>query len=206
MEHISEKVSPSGDISSAPKEFSVYVRSCLNLCSEWVAIEGGWLGIRSWDLIWTVQRTIRITVSKSLISWALLCHLQGERIGPDDFDYLIFLFTFIKVLHVQLKNQTFPYVYNETQLFLIPLLPPLIFTFWKLPLATVLAAYLGTCCHISFQCYFLIFQFWLSTDILWWKMISSLLWFSIIPKCLCLPSFSKQVYGDTIHTPRNSLI
>lgn len=51
MEHISEKVSPSGDISSAPKEFSVYVRSCLNLCSEWVAIEGGWLGIRSWDLI-----------------------------------------------------------------------------------------------------------------------------------------------------------
>uniref|UniRef100_A0A2I3RG92 SUN domain-containing protein 3 n=1 Tax=Pan troglodytes TaxID=9598 RepID=A0A2I3RG92_PANTR len=31
MEHISEKVSPSGNISSAPKEFSVYVRSYLNL-------------------------------------------------------------------------------------------------------------------------------------------------------------------------------
>lgn len=34
MEHISERVSPSGSISSAPKEFSVHVRIPLNLHSE----------------------------------------------------------------------------------------------------------------------------------------------------------------------------
>jgi len=50
MEHISEKVSPSGNISSAPKEFSVYVRSCLNLPSEGV-IGGDQLGTGSWGLI-----------------------------------------------------------------------------------------------------------------------------------------------------------
>ena len=41
MEHISQKVSPSGNISSAPKEFSVYVRGNQNRCSEWVMIGGG---------------------------------------------------------------------------------------------------------------------------------------------------------------------
>jgi hypothetical protein len=39
MEHISEKVSPSGNISRAPREFSVFVRSHLNLSFRRVAIE-----------------------------------------------------------------------------------------------------------------------------------------------------------------------
>lgn len=34
LEHIPEKVSPSGSVSSAPKEFSVHVSSCLSLRSE----------------------------------------------------------------------------------------------------------------------------------------------------------------------------
>lgn len=47
MEHISEKVSPSGNTSSAPKEFSVYVRSCLKLPFR-VETEGVRLGRMSY--------------------------------------------------------------------------------------------------------------------------------------------------------------
>uniref|UniRef100_A0A452RIM1 SUN domain-containing protein 3 n=1 Tax=Ursus americanus TaxID=9643 RepID=A0A452RIM1_URSAM len=39
MEHISEKVSPSGNISSAPKEFSVYVRDNQNPCHPLGSLE-----------------------------------------------------------------------------------------------------------------------------------------------------------------------
>lgn len=51
VEHISERVSPSGNITSAPQEFSVYVRSCRNLGSEWAVGQGGGLGIGSWGLM-----------------------------------------------------------------------------------------------------------------------------------------------------------
>lgn len=150
MEHISEKVSPSGSISSAPKDFSVYVRSCVSLCSEWVTIQSGWLGIRSWGLIWTVQLTIYTTV-RSLIPWTLLCHLQIDRVEPDDFYYLTLLFL-IEVRHVQLKTLNMSIRLEWNAVFPCPTTPtPPIFSPRKLPLAKVLAIYLGSSLHICFS-------------------------------------------------------
>ncbi|EPY85513.1 checkpoint protein HUS1 [Camelus ferus] len=64
MEHISEKVSPSGNISSAPKEFSVYVRSCLNLCSAWVT-----MGVST--MIAKLAKTCTLRISPDKLNFVL---------------------------------------------------------------------------------------------------------------------------------------
>uniref|UniRef100_A0A8C9ACT6 SUN domain-containing protein 3 n=1 Tax=Prolemur simus TaxID=1328070 RepID=A0A8C9ACT6_PROSS len=71
MEHISEKVSPSGNISSAPKEFSVYV-SCLNLisCNHDCEGEETFLGQFIYNKTGTTVQTFTL---QHAVSESLLC-------------------------------------------------------------------------------------------------------------------------------------
>ena len=90
-----------------------------------------------------------------LLPVSQLCHLQCERVGPDDYYYLML---FLKILSKL-------YVYNShrwkwNKIFPCPTSPT---NFYSLEAFTCqsLGCSCGYCLHICFYYYSLIFQFWL---------------------------------------------